>query len=119
LHEDVDHVTILIYSPPKILALSVDGDEEFIQIPRVAETTLAAFQATRILTSEFSTPLANRFVGDTHAAFSEHVVHVAKAQTESIIESDSLANDLGWKTVPNVSGTASFHPGILPCDELT
>ena len=44
LDEEVDQVTILIHSAPEILALTVDRDEDFVQEPRIAESTLSALQ---------------------------------------------------------------------------
>ena len=40
LDEDVDHITVLINRTPEILPLAVDRDEDFVQEPRIAETTL-------------------------------------------------------------------------------
>jgi hypothetical protein len=37
LNEDIDHVSILIHSPPGIVALSSDVHEELIQVPNVAQ----------------------------------------------------------------------------------
>ena len=34
LHENVDHVTVLVDRPPQILPAALDGHEQFIQIPR-------------------------------------------------------------------------------------
>ncbi len=42
LDEDVDHVTVLVNRTPEILALTVDRDEDFVQKPRISESTLSA-----------------------------------------------------------------------------
>ena len=36
-NQNIDHISILIDCPPKIEALILDGDEEFIDVPGVAE----------------------------------------------------------------------------------
>ena len=37
--QNIDHVSILIDGPPQIEALTLDGDEEFIDVPDVAESS--------------------------------------------------------------------------------
>ena len=44
LYEDVDQVTVLIHRAPEILALTVDRHEDFVQEPRISESTLSALQ---------------------------------------------------------------------------
>ena len=39
LYEDVDQVTVLIHRAPEILALTVDRHEDFVQEPRISEST--------------------------------------------------------------------------------
>lgn len=62
LDEDVDHVAVLIHRAPEILALPVDGHEDFVQEPRISESTLSAHQAPRVVRAELPAPLPNRFV---------------------------------------------------------
>ena len=61
---NIDHVSILIDGPPKIEALTLDGDEEFIDVPDVAESSLFPTQSSGVGRSEFLTPISDRFVGD-------------------------------------------------------
>jgi hypothetical protein len=42
LDKNADHVTVLIDRAPEILALAVDGHEDFVQVPRIAESALAS-----------------------------------------------------------------------------
>ena len=41
LNQDIDHVTILIDGTPKILPLTLDRDEDFVEMPRVDQTALS------------------------------------------------------------------------------
>ncbi len=41
LDEDIDHVPILINGTPEILSSTLDGDEDLVQVPRVAQATLS------------------------------------------------------------------------------
>ena len=44
LHEDVQHVAVLIHRAPEILLAAVERDEEFVEMPRVALLTAPAPQ---------------------------------------------------------------------------
>ncbi len=43
--QNIDHVSILIDCSPQIAALTTDGDEEFIDVPDVAESALFPTQS--------------------------------------------------------------------------
>ena len=62
LYKDVDQVTVLIDRAPEILALTVDRHEDFIQEPRVSESTLSSLQLLSVIGAELPAPLANGFV---------------------------------------------------------
>ncbi len=85
LDEDVDHVAVLVHNPPEVLPPTVDGDEQFVQIPCIAETTLTAFQPAGVLDSEFDGPLSDRFISHVHATLSDQIFDLSKAQAESIV----------------------------------
>ena len=83
--QNIDHVSILIDGPPKIEALTLDGDEEFIDVPDVAESSLFPTQSSGVGRSEFLTPASDRFVGDKDASLREQVFYVSKAQGEPMV----------------------------------
>jgi hypothetical protein len=119
LYENINDVAVSIDGPPQILSLTLNRDEHFIQMPGVTELTLATFPATGVLSSEFHRPLSDRLVSDIHATLDEHFFDFPEAQTESIVEPDSVADDLRRETMPHVARSVAFHPGIAPCDDLT
>ena len=49
LDEDVDQITVLVNRTPEILALTVDRDEDFVQKPRISESTLSALQLPGVI----------------------------------------------------------------------
>ena len=83
--QNIDHVSILIDGPPKIEALTLDGDEEFIDMPGVAESALFPTQSAGIGRSEFLTPVSDRFIGDKDSSLREQVFYVSKAQGEPVV----------------------------------
>jgi hypothetical protein len=69
LDEDIDQVAVLIHRAPEILALTIDRREDFVEEPRISESTLSALQAPRVVRTELPAPLPNRFVRDDDASF--------------------------------------------------
>ena len=53
LHQDVDHVAVLIHRKPEILLLAVDSNEDLVQVPNVAEAALAPLQRSNIVRTDF------------------------------------------------------------------
>jgi hypothetical protein len=62
LNKDIEHVSVLVDSAPEILSLIVDRDEDFVQMPSVAQSTLSSLQRTSILGTELSAPLSHSFI---------------------------------------------------------
>jgi hypothetical protein len=99
---NIDHVSILIDGPPKIEALTLDGDEEFIDVPDVAESSLFPTQSSGVGRSEFLTPVSDRFIGDKDSSLGEQVFYVSKAQGEPMVKPNSVADDFRWKAMPSI-----------------
>ena len=75
LYEDVDQVTVLIHRAPEILALTVDRHEDFVQEPRISESTLSSLQLPIVDGAELPAPLAHGFV-DTMIPRSEQILNI-------------------------------------------
>ena len=101
-NQNIDHVSILIDGPPKIEALTLDGDEEFIDVPDVAESSPFPTQSSGVGRSEFLTPVSDRFVGDKDSSLSKQVFYVSKAQGEPMVQLDSVTDDFRWKAMPSM-----------------
>ena len=71
LNQDVDHVAVLIHGAPEILLLSVDSNEDFVQVPNIAEPALTPLQFSGIVRTELLPPESNRFIRDDDSAFGE------------------------------------------------
>ena len=64
LEQDVDHIAVLVDGAPEIMLLALDSQEEFIQVPRIAQPTLSPLEGTGVFGTELPTPLSDGFVGD-------------------------------------------------------
>lgn len=80
LYQDVDHVAVLIHGTPEILLLAVDSNEDFVQVPNIAEAALMPLQFSDIVRTELLTPESNRFIRDDDSAFGEKILDIPKTQ---------------------------------------
>ena len=119
LYEDVDQVTVLIHRAPQILALTVDRHEDFVQEPRLSESTLSSLQLPSVVGAELPAPLPKSFVRHDDAAFGQQILDIPEAQAVSVIQPDGVADDFRRKAMPKVAGSSNVHPGIVPGGELT
>ena len=117
LDEKVNQVTVLVHGAPQILALIVDRDEDFVQKPRISESTLTSLQPPGVIGAELPAPLPNSFVRHDDAAFGQQILDIPEAQAASVIQSDGVADDFRRKAMPKVAGSSNVHPGIVPRGE--
>ena len=75
----INHITILVNSPPQIMLFAVDFHEDFINEEGITEASVLPFQSACINRSEFDTPKTDCFPGDSDATFSEEIFYIAKA----------------------------------------
>src|SRR5262245_54608817 len=68
LHQDIEHMAVLIDGPPQIIALTIDRQKHLIQMPLVARLRPSTPQPIGIVLPELQTPLADGFIGDVDAA---------------------------------------------------
>src|SRR3989449_7743023 len=68
LHQDVEHVIILIHGTPQVMALPVDRQKYLVEVPFVAWLGTSTLQPIRVVLSTLQTPLADGFMGDVDAA---------------------------------------------------
>jgi hypothetical protein len=80
----------------------LDGDEEFIDVPDVAESALFPTQSSGVGRADFLTPVSDRSVGDKDSSLREQVCYISKAQGEPMVELDSVTDDFRWKTMPSI-----------------
>ena len=114
LDEDIDDVAILIDGAPEIVPPSLDGDEDLVQVPDVAQPALSTREPASVCRTEREAPQPDRFVGHREAALGQEIFDIAKAHTEAVIQPDGVADDLGGKAVSAVARHVAFHRPSLP-----
>ena len=71
LHEYIQDLPILIHSPPQVVALASDADEQLVQMPGVAWPTPAVAELPGECLPELETPETDRFVADGDTPLSQ------------------------------------------------
>jgi hypothetical protein len=71
LNQDVDHISILIHSPPEVMALFLDGHEELVQVPNVSQSSLPTPKSSGVAWAKLQTPLPDGFIRDYDSSLSE------------------------------------------------
>ena len=104
LDEKVNQVTVLVHGAPQILALTVDRDEDFVQKPRISESTLTSLQPPGVIGAELPAPLPNSFVRHDDAAFGQQILDIPEAQAVSVIQPDGVADDFQAESDAEGSG---------------
>ena len=71
LDEDINHITILVYRAPEVLAFALYLYEDLVQVPRVTKATLPTLQSPSVFRPELDAPKSDRFVGNRDASLSK------------------------------------------------
>src|SRR5690349_10403527 len=77
------------------MALTVDRQKHFIQMPCIARLRATATQPIGIILPKLPAPFADGFVGHGDPTFEQEFLHVAIAQGEAIIGSTPCSGRLG------------------------
>lgn len=91
------------------MLLAVDLHEDFVYVVSVSVASMCPLQYSGVNCFEFYAPKTYRFTANSDASFSENILDVSVTQIESVVEPDSIGNDIGWKSVMVVS----THPPAL------
>ena len=99
LHQDIEHRPVLIHGPPEIMALPIDREEDFIQVPLIGWLRASASELIGIGLAAFPTPLADRLIGDDDPAREQQFFDITVAEAKPEIEPHGVADDLGREAV--------------------
>ena len=90
------------------------SDEDFVAMPDFPKPTFPSLETLLVAGPKLQTPATDRLIGNGDSAFSKEVLDVAEAQAESVIQPNSVTDNLRWKPVTVVSGLAPRHRLSLP-----
>jgi hypothetical protein len=104
LHQNIQHLPVLIHGPPKIVLCTIDGEDDFIEMPLVTGLCSPSAQLIGVRLAKSAAPLPDRFIGEYDPARCQQFFQVAIAEGEAILEPNRVTNNLGRETIPLVCG---------------
>ena len=109
LEKDINDISILIYGPRKIMLLTINLHEDFIDVEGVTVSSVFAFPSAGIETAKLDTPQTDRFTADGDTSLGQQIFNIAVTQVESVVEPDGVADNIEWGSVAFIC----VHPPIL------
>jgi len=94
--------------------LAVDSNEDFVQVPNVAEAALTPLQFSGIVRPELLTPESYRFIRDDDSAFGEKILDIPEAQAETMVNLDGMADDFPRETMTVIARPVVLHGTSVP-----
>jgi hypothetical protein len=105
----VEHLTILIDSPPQPALPAVDAHRDLVEVPDITAGRWLSANAPGIVGTMFSAPSADGLIGDSNSSLKQQFLDMAQAQREPVIEPDGAGNNLWRETVVLVMGEELVH----------
>ncbi len=99
LHQDIEHVAVLIHRPPEVMPLTLDRQEDLIQMLLIPGLRPAVAQLIGIVLAELPAPLADRFIGHDDATGEQQLFDIPVTEAEAEIKPHRVADDFRWKPV--------------------
>jgi len=100
LDKDIQHLSILVHSPPSIEMLPTNRDKHLLELPSIAKPTPSMPKRVRKRLAELQTLLAHGLLANRDFAFSQQLLDIPETEAKAMRESHGRGNDLGWKRVP-------------------
>ena len=92
------------------MLLAVDSDEDLVDEECIAAAAMSSFQSAGINGTKLDTPKTDCFPTDSDSPLGKEILDIAVAEVESIVEPDSVGDDVRWESVTFIC----VHPPILP-----
>lgn len=109
LNQNVDYVAVLIDGSRKIVSSTIDPNENFVQVPAMAEPASRPLETSSIARTELSAPDSNRFITNNDSAFGEKILDISEAQAETMVNPDGVADDFWRETVAVIARAIVLH----------
>jgi hypothetical protein len=94
LYKNIQHLAVLIDCAPQRVALSVNRDQQFVEMPRITKSPLAMPQLSRNLLPKFPTPLADHIIAHGDPTLGQKFFNVPEAEAEAVVKPYDIGNDL-------------------------
>lgn len=103
LHQNVKDEAILIYSAPKPVFLTRDGDDTLIEVPLIAEPAHRSLaDIIGEMSAEFLRPQPHGLVRDVDATRGQQILDHVQTERETEIMPRGMGNHVRWKSVTTI-----------------
>src|ERR1700674_988864 len=111
LHQNIEHLAVLVDGAPQVLQLAVDAKKNFIEMPPVAESAAAGTNPLGVHSAKLQAPLAHALIADCDATLRHHFFDVSVAECKSKIKPSAMTDNYGRKAVAAVEGRVDDRHG--------
>jgi len=118
LHYQIKDIGILIDYTPEFVALALNGDKEFVDVPRVAYPPLAFLELAGMVRSNLPAPITKGFIWEGDTTSGQQLFNLTETQTKVVVQPDGRADDLRGKTVTWVVVLLSLHAAQSAISEV-
>jgi hypothetical protein len=105
----VQCISIRRTSPARIAQPSVDPNTDFIDEPVIAAGTRPLSKPVRAGRAESSAPAPDSLAGHFDASFRQQVFNIPLAETEALVEPNSMTNDFWRESAALPERFSGFH----------
>jgi hypothetical protein len=104
LHQDIEHIAMLINCSPEIVQLGVDAEKDLVKVPFVAGLGTTSTQLLGRVLAKFLAPLPDRFIAEDDPTLGHQFFDIAIAEWKTEIEPDRVRDNLRGKAIARVGG---------------
>jgi hypothetical protein len=99
LHQDVEHMPLLIDRSPQRVLCPADRQKHLIQMPCILWSGMTTSQRIRIVLPECAAPLPTRFGSHRDTACTQQLFHIAIAEADTAVGPCRVADNLDREAV--------------------
>jgi len=104
LHQDIEHIPMLINCSPEIVQLGIDAEKDLVKVPFVACLATTSTRVVGSVLAKFLAPLPDRFIAEDDPTLGHQFFDIAIAEWKTEIEPDCVTNNLRGKAIARVGG---------------
>ena len=99
LNKDIEHVPVCIHRPPQPNFDAVNRHHNFIKMPFVCSGGTVTLDAIGKMLTKPVHPFAQGFAADGYTAFSQKILHIRRAERETMIGPYGIGHDFTGETI--------------------
>ena len=118
LNQNVQCIPVRINGTPQPVFLTIDLDDNLIQMPFVRWARPVTFDAIGEMSTKTVHPKPDGFAANIHAALGKEIFYIRSAQCKAVIRPHRVGNDLSRKTETFKTGHAIWYFHTHPINQI-